>query len=235
MKKRILIVEDDNLIASLEQDYLMAYDFDVDIATNGRQGVEMFMSGRYDLVILDVMLPAMDGFEVCRIIRGEGNTPVIMITARKEDVDKIRGLGLGADDYMVKPFSPAEMVARVKAHIAIHERLSSEGKDPDSAEEHDICIRGLRIVPSARRVFVDDKEIKLVNKEYELLLFLVENIDMVLSKEVIYDHVWGMDALTDTSTVTVHIRRLREKIEKDPSSPEYIETVWSAGYRIKAE
>jgi len=231
--KKILIVEDDELIANLEKDYLTANSFEVDIAADGRQGMKKFMERCYDLLVLDVMLPEMDGFEICRIVRRESDVPIIMLTARKEDIDKIRGLGLGADDYMVKPFSPAEMVARVKAHIAIHQRLKNNTVAED--EERDICIRDMRIIPSSRRVFVGEKEIRLVNKEYELLLFMAENPDMVLSKSMIYNHVWGMDALTDTSTVTVHIKRLREKIEKDPSNPTYIETIWGAGYRMKAD
>ena len=234
MKKRVLIVEDDALIANLEKDYLLANDYDVDIAEDGNIGVQKFMECNYDLIILDVMLPGRDGFEICRIVRSERDTPIIMITARKEDIDKIRGLGLGADDYMVKPFSPSEMVARVKAHISIHERLKSSqaAKEDDLSE---ICIRDIRIVPGSRRVFVGDKEIKLVNKEYELLLFFAENPDIVLSKDTIYNHVWGMEAMAETSTVTVHIKRLREKIESNPAVPEYIETVWGAGYRMKAD
>jgi DNA-binding response OmpR family regulator len=233
MMKRILIVEDDELIANLEKDYLTANDFEVSVAMDGRAGMEMFMEGHYDLLLLDVMLPGMDGFEICRIVRGESDVPIIMLTARKEDIDKIRGLGLGADDYMVKPFSPAEMVARVKAHIAIHERLKNS--TVVQQEEKEIKIKDLRIIPGSRRVFLGAEEIKLVNKEYELLLFMAENPDMVLSKNMIYNHVWGMDALTDTSTVTVHIKRLREKIEKDQANPEYIETIWGAGYRMKAD
>lgn len=231
--KRILIVEDDELIANLEKDYLTANDFDVDVAADGRTGMSRFMESHYDLLILDVMLPGMDGFEICRTVRRESDVPIIMLTARKEDIDKIRGLGLGADDYMVKPFSPAEMVARVKAHIAIHERL--QNRSQVKSEETEINIRDLKIIPESRRVFIGDREIRLVNKEYELLLFLAENPDMVLSKNTIYNHVWGMDALTDTSTVTVHIKRLREKIEKDQANPEYIETIWGAGYRMKAD
>lgn len=234
MNKKILIVEDDELIINLEKDYLTANGFDVDTAMDGRRGLELFMSGSYDMVVLDVMLPGIDGFEICRVIRGEGNTPVMMVTARKEDVDKIRGLGLGADDYMVKPFSPSEMVARVKAHIAIHERLSNEDdKSPD--EEKEICIKELRIVPGSRRVFIGGKEVKLVKKEYDLLLYFAENPEIVLSKDTIYNHVWGMESIAETSTVTVHIKRLREKIEKDSSNPEYIETVWGAGYRMRAD
>ena len=231
--KKVLIVEDDELIINLERDYLIAGDFEVDTALDGKNGLKLYMDNDYDLIILDVMLPEMDGFELCRIIRSESNVPVMMITARKEDIDKIRGLGLGADDYMVKPFSPAEMVARVNAHIKMHQRL--ESADPKSKQVQNIAIKDLKINPETRRVFVNEKEISLVNKEYELLLFLAENPDIVFSKETLFDRVWGMDAIGDTATVTVHINRLREKIEADMSNPKYIETVWGAGYRFKLD
>lgn len=231
--KKVLIVEDDELIINLERDYLIASDFEVDTALDGKNGLKLYMDNDYDLIILDVMLPEMDGFELCRIIRNESNVPVMMITARKEDIDKIRGLGLGADDYMVKPFSPAEMVARANAHIKMHQRL--ESADPKSKQVQNIAIKDLKINPETRRVFVNEKEISLVNKEYELLLFLAENPDIVFSKETLFDRVWGMDALGDTATVTVHINRLREKIEADMSNPKYIETVWGAGYRFKLD
>lgn len=231
--KKVLIVEDDELIINLERDYLIASDFEVDTALDGKNGLKLYMDNDYDLIILDVMLPEMDGFELCRIIRNESNVPVMMITARKEDIDKIRGLGLGADDYMVKPFSPAEMVARANAHIKMHQRL--ESADPKSKQVQNIAIKDLKINPETRRVFVNEKEISLVNKEYELLLFLAENPDIVFSKETLFDRVWGMDALGDTATVTVHINRLREKIETDMSNPKYIETVWGAGYRFKLD
>lgn len=231
--KKVLIVEDDELIMNLERDYLIAGDFEVDTALDGKNGLKLYMDNDYDLIILDVMLPEMDGFELCRIIRNESNVPVMMITARKEDIDKIRGLGLGADDYMVKPFSPAEMVARVNAHIKMHQRL--ESGDPKSKQVQNIAVKDLRINPETRRVFVNEKEISLVNKEYELLLFMAENPDIVFSKETLFDRVWGMDAIGDTATVTVHINRLREKIETDMGNPKYIETVWGAGYRFKLD
>ena len=231
--KKILIVEDDNLIAELERDYLEANGYEAHIEADGRSGLQSFMKDGYDLVILDVMLPGMDGFELCRIIRREKNIPVIIITARRDDVDKIRGLGLGADDYMVKPFSPAEMVARVRAHIEIHERL--EKQENVERKEEEIRIKGLRIVPASRRVFVDGKEISLVNKEYELLFFLASNPDIVFSKDKLFERIWGMDSAGDTATVTVHINRIREKTEKDSENFKYIETVWGAGYRMKTD
>lgn len=230
--KRVLIIEDDQLIAELERDYLEADEFEAVIRSDGRAGLQEYMKGGYDLVILDVMLPEMDGFELCRIIRRDSEIPVIMITARKEDVDKIRGLGLGADDYMIKPFSPAEMVARVKAHIRIHERLQRGGREEVSAERA-VEIGDFRIDRLRHRVYVGGQEVQLVNKEYELLLFMAENPDIVFSKDALFEHVWGLDAVSDTATVTVHINRLREKIERDPAHPQYIETVWGAGYRLK--
>ena len=230
--KRVLIIEDDQLIAELERDYLEADDFEAVICSEGRAGLQEYMKGGYDLVILDVMLPEVDGFEICRVIRHDSDIPVIMITARKDDVDKIRGLGLGADDYMIKPFSPAEMVARVKAHIRIHERLKSGNSTPP-VKENAIEIGDLRIDRLKRRVYIGDREVQLVNKEYELLLFMAENPDIVFSKDSLFEHVWGQDAVGGTATVAVHINRLREKIEEDPSNPKYIETVWGAGYRMK--
>lgn len=227
--KKILVVEDDQLIAELERDYLEANEYEVEIARDGYEGMRLSREGTYDLVLLDVMLPGISGFEICRELRKEKHLPIIMVTARKSDVDKIRGLGLGADDYMVKPFSPTELVARVKAHIQIHERLLRETAP---AQEPCIEIRDLKIVPLSRRVFVRDKEVAMTNKEFELLLFLAENPNIVFSKDTLFDRIWGMDAIGDTATVTVHINRIREKIEKDTSDPEYIETVWGAGYRF---
>ncbi|WP_367566234.1 response regulator transcription factor [Lacrimispora sp.] len=228
--KKILIIEDDELIAELERDYLEASGFEVEIDLNGDSGLKQIMAGGYDALILDVMLPGKNGFDVCREVRKELNLPVIMITARKEDVDKIRGLGLGADDYMVKPFSPAEMVARVKSHIQIHERLLGEKVE---MENQSVTIRDLTIFPKERRVYLAGTEVTLTNKEFELLLLLIENPNIVFSKDTLFDRIWGMDAAGNTATVTVHINRLREKIEKDPASPRFIETVWGAGYRFK--
>jgi len=228
-KQRILIVEDDPLIAALERDYLLAGGFDAEIAEDGETGLKRALTGAYQLVLLDVMLPKLDGFAICRTLRDRLNVPIMMVTARRDDIDKIRGLGLGADDYMVKPFSPSEMVARVKAHIAIHSRLSAA----EGAQPREITLGDLRIEPATRRVFVGEREIPLVNKEFELLRFLAENPGIVFSKDTLLDRVWGLDALGDTATVTVHINRLREKMGDDTSSPRYIETVWGAGYRMK--
>ena len=228
--KRVLIVEDDRLIAELERDYLEADGFAIQIAANGLEGLEFAGKADFDLVLLDVMLPGMNGFDVLRALRAASNVPVLLVTARKEDVDKIRGLGLGADDYIVKPFSPPELVARVKAHIAIHERLSVH---ESSVVDECMQFGELKILLGSHRVFLGDKPLTLTNKEFELLKYLAVNPGIVLSKELLFDRVWGMDAMGDTATITVHISRLREKIEKDPANPQYIETVWGAGYRFR--
>jgi len=229
--KRILIVEDDELIAELEKDYLEANNYEIEIAINGTIGMKLAREKEFDLILLDVMLPEISGFDICREIRRSMDTPIIMVTAKKEDIDKIRGLGYGADDYIVKPFSPSELVARVKAHIDIHERLLKKG-DYQNQNNNEIVIKELKIFPLSRRVYVKEKEVILANKEFELLLFLAENPNIVFSKEKLFDRIWGLEAIGDTSTVTVHINRLREKIEEDTSKPEYIDTVWGAGYRL---
>jgi DNA-binding response OmpR family regulator len=229
MMKAILIIEDDQGIAELERDYLEASDYAVTIATDGKQGLRQALENDYSLIVLDIMLPHMDGFQICREIRTKKNIPVLMVSARREDIDKIRGLGLGADDYVIKPFSPNELVARVKAHIARYENLTGHAAGPD----HSILrCGGLEIQVETRRVFTDGKEVTLTNREFELLAFLAANPDIVFSKERLFERVWGQDALGDTATVMVHINRIREKIEPDPTQPMYIETVWGAGYRF---
>ncbi len=226
--KKILIIEDELPIAELEKDYLEIEGFTVEIETDGSSGLIRSQNESYDLIILDLMLPGLDGFEICRRLRKTSSVPIIMISAKTEDMDKIRGLGLGADDYMIKPFSPLEMVARVKAHISRYERLS--GLRPDNGDE--IEIKGLLINKSSRRVFLNGQEIAFSSKEFDLLVFLAANPNHVLSKEQIYVHIWGEEALGDLTTVAVHIRKIREKIEADPSNPQYLETVWGAGYRF---
>jgi DNA-binding response OmpR family regulator len=228
--KQILIIEDDRLIAELERDYLEADGFEIQIAANGLEGLEIARETTFDLVLLDVMLPGMNGFEVLRALHAGSNVPVLLVTARKEDVDKIRGLGLGADDYIVKPFSPPELVARVKAHIAIHERLSIH---ESGAVDECMQFGELKILLGSHQLYIGDKPVVLTNKEFELLRYMAFNPGIVLSKELLFDRVWGMDAMGDTATITVHISRLREKIEKDPANPYYIETVWGAGYRFR--
>lgn len=226
--KKILILEDDANIAELERDYLEANGFAVEIASDGTQGLKKALMEDFSLILLDVMLPGQDGFNVCRQVREHKNTPILMVSARREDIDKIRGLGIGADDYIVKPFSPNELVARVKAHIARYERLTCSERSGGKV----LCSAGLEIQLEAHRVFVDGKEVILTNREFELLAFLAENADVVFSKETLFDRVWGMDAVGDTATVMVHVNRIREKIEPDPANPIYVETVWGAGYRF---
>lgn len=226
--EKILIIEDDAAIASIEKDYLEIDGFEVEIAADGITGMNMGLSGAFDLILLDLMLPGMDGFSVCRKLRETLDIPILMVTARREDIDKIRGLGLGADDYIEKPFSPGVLVARVKANLAQYRRLSGTKKAPS-----EISIGEIRLNTGTHRVFVGEREVELKNKEYELLLFLMLNVDMVFDRETLYERVWGMEAMGDNATVSVHINRLREKIEKDPANPRYIETVWGAGYRFR--
>ena len=227
--KKILIVEDDPQIAMIERDYLAVNDFEADIARTGDEGIAMAQGGQYDLILLDLMLPGMDGFGVCRKLRETIDVPILMVTAKGEDIDMIKGFGFGADDYITKPFSPNVLVARVKANLAQYERLKQSGMRAVS----EIKAGNVRVQTGSRRVFVRDREVEVKNKEYELLLFLLTNIDMVFSKETLYERIWGLDAMGDNATVAVHIGRLREKIEKDPANPKYIQTVWGAGYRFK--
>jgi DNA-binding response OmpR family regulator len=227
--KRILIVEDERSIAELERDYFEVNGFSVDIEESGDKGLEKAMSGKYDLVVLDVMLPRVDGFEICRQVRAAYDIPVIMVSAKKEDIDKIRGLGLGADDYITKPFSPGELVARVKAHISRYERLVGN-KDQKKDE---IKIGGIVIDRNSRRVFVNEREVVLTTKEFDLLALLASNPNKVFTKEELFDRIWGLESIGDITTVTVHIRKIREKIEADPSNPRYVETIWGVGYRFE--
>lgn len=226
---KILIIEDEESIAELEKDYLELSGFEVETERRGDEGLEKALSDTVDLVILDLMLPEMDGFEICRRIREQKNTPVIMVSARKDDIDKIRGLGLGADDYMTKPFSPSELVARVKAHLARYERLvNSNVKENDIVE-----IRGIKIDKTARRVWVNREEKNFTTKEFDLLTFLAENPNHVFTKEELFREIWDMESIGDIATVTVHIKKIREKVEFDTSKPQYIETIWGVGYRFK--
>ena len=227
---KILIIEDDVAIAEIQRDFLEISGYEVTLRTDGIKGMEEALTGQYNLILLDLMLPGMDGYEVCKRIRDKINVPILMVTARIEDVDKVRGLGLGADDYISKPFSPTELVARVKANLAQYERLMSASGGNEKTQEIDVG--SLRLNLQTRKVYVGDKEIELKNKEYELLLFLISNPNHVFSKEHLYERIWGMDAFGDLKTVAVHINRIREKIEKDPQNPEYVQTVWGAGYRF---
>ena len=226
---KVLIIEDEVSIAELERDYLELNDFEVDIQTNGKKGLEQALTTDYSLIILDLMLPDLDGFEICKKIRETKDIPIIMVTAKKNDIDKIRGLGLGVDDYVTKPFSPSELVARVKAQIARYERLvGSTALKNDTIE-----IRGLRIDKTDRRVFVDGEEKVFTNKEFDLLVFLASNPNKVFSKDELFNRIWNMESIGDIATVTVHIKKIREKIEYDTSNPQFIETVWGVGYRFR--
>lgn len=231
--KRILIIEDDQAIGEIERDYLEVNQFEVELIADGKEGMERALAGNFDLILLDVMLPTMDGFSICKELRKQLNIPILLVTAKQEDIDKIRGLGLGADDYIEKPFSPSILVARVKAHLAQYERLTGTQGNNGGSGEKEYTVGHLRIQPGAHRVFVHNKEVYLKNKEYELLVFLVKNADIVFDKETLYEKIWGLDAIGDVATVAVHINRLRDKIEDNPSDPKYIETVWGVGYRFK--
>ena len=226
---KILIIEDEEAIAELEKDYLELSDFEVTVEMTGDKGLETALATDFDLIILDLMLPGMDGFEVCKKIRQEKNVPILMVSAKKDDIDKIHGLGLGADDYITKPFSPSELVARVKAHLSRYERLVGTGKKMNDLIE----IRGLKIDITARRVYVDGEEKNFTTKEFDLLTFLAENPNHVYTKEELFRHIWNMESVGDIATVTVHIKKIREKIETDSSNPQYIETIWGVGYRFK--
>ena len=232
--KRILIVEDDLAIAEIERDFLQIEGFDVTIETDGTAGYKKALAEKFDLILLDLMLPGMSGYDICKGIRGEIDVPILMVTAKGEDTDKIRGLGLGADDYIAKPFSPTELVARVKANLAQYERLKNKDIAKGAAGEKadEIQVGPILVNLATHRVYVHGAEVELKNKEYELLVFLISNPDIVFSKEHLYERIWGMDAFGDLKTVAVHINRLREKIEKDPQNPVYIQTVWGAGYRF---
>lgn len=226
---KILIVEDEEAIADLEKDYLELSGFEVEIASDGTLGLKKALEEEFQLVILDLMLPGVDGFEICRQIREVKNIPIIMVSAKKDDIDKIRGLGLGADDYMTKPFSPSELVARVKAHLNRYERLVSSNVKENTIIE----IRGIKIDKTARRVWVNGEEKNFTSREFDLLTFLAENPNHVFTKEELFRKIWDMDSVGDIATVTVHIKKIREKIEVNSAKPQYIETIWGVGYRFK--
>ena len=222
-------MEDEEAIADLEKDYLELSGFKVEVANDGQSGISKALKGNYDLFILDLMLPGVDGFDICRQIREEKNTPIIMVSAKKDDIDKIRGLGLGADDYMTKPFSPSELVARVKAHLARYDRLTGSAAQKNKVIE----IRGLKIDTTARRVWINEEEKTFTTKEFDLLTFLASHPNHVYTKEELFREIWDMESIGDIATVTVHIKKIREKVEMDTSNPQYIETIWGVGYRFK--
>lgn len=226
---RVLIIEDEVSIAELEKDYLELSGFEVEMEQDGEKGLTRALSEDFDLFLLDLMLPGMDGFEICKEIRAKKNTPILMVSAKKDDIDKIRGLGLGADDYITKPFSPSELVARVKAHLARYEMLTGS-----NAQQNDIIeVRGIKIDKTARRVWINGEEKQFTTKEFDLLTFLAQNPNHVFTKEELFREIWDMDSIGDIATVTVHIKKIREKIEFDTAKPQYIETIWGVGYRFK--
>ena len=232
-KKKILIIEDDKVIADVEKDFLELDGFEAVIEHDGLKGKELALSGGFALILLDLMLPGQDGMSICREIRGKIDIPILMVTAKLEDSDKIKGLGFGANDYIVKPFSATELVARVKSHIAQYERLiQKSGHQQSGLPAEEIDFGWLRINNTTHRVYVNDIEITLNPKEYELLYFLASNPETVFSKDTIYDRIWGEDMYGDINTVKEHISRLRKKIEANPAEPLHIETVWGAGYRL---
>ncbi|MFD0678610.1 MULTISPECIES: response regulator transcription factor [unclassified Paenibacillus] len=227
--KRILIVEDDQSIANLQKDYLELSNYSVKIVNSGSEGLKTLEQEEIELVILDIMLPDMDGFEVLKVIREKDDIPVLLVSARAEEIYKINGLGLGADDYITKPFSSGELVARVNAHLKKFQRMKERFGQGEGSK---IQVRGLEIHKDSRRAFVNGNEVMLAQKEFDLLVFLLQHANRVIGKEELFERIWGMDALSDASTVTVHIARIREKIEENPSKPQYIGTVWGSGYRF---
>lgn len=239
---KILLAEDDREIANLERDYLSMNEYEVDIAYDGEEAEEKLKSVKYDLIILDIMMPKKSGYDLCREYRDQTDVPILMVTAKAESIDKIRGLGLGADDYVVKPFDPLELVARVKSHLARYERLTGKKTDSETntnvdekeydADNYMIEIGDLKIMTRSWKAIKNGKEIHFPNREFELLKYLAMNPNIVFSKEHLFERIWGYDYMSDSATVTVHINRIREKIEDDPKNPQIIETVWGAGYRL---
>lgn len=237
MGTKILIVEDEEEIAMLEKDYLEINGFETQVETDGEKAVELALTGTFDLILLDLMLPGKNGYDICREIRNKIDIPILMVTARTESIDKVLGLGIGADDYIAKPFDPAELVARVKSHLSRYERLTKGYRPQENeGEERDIIrIGNIEILTRSWKVYRDGEEIKFPNREFELLKFLAMNPNIVFSKEELFEKIWGYDYVGDSVTVTVHINRIREKIEEDSKNPKIIETVWGAGYRLNLE
>lgn len=228
--KKILIIEDDLNIQGIEKDYLEANSFSVSTAADGETGLKMALSGDFDLILLDIMLPKMDGLEVCRKIRAEKDIPILLVSAKKEDLDKIKGLGFGADDYIVKPFSPGELVARVIAHISRYNRLTA--KEKKNTDDKDITIGALKLKKASRRAYINDTEIVLTNKEFDLIYFLAKSPDTVFTKEELFNEIWNYDSIGETSTITVHVNRIRDKIKEIDPNLDFIHTVWGRGYRF---
>lgn len=233
--KRVLIAEDNEEIAAIEKDYLAINGIESDIVSDGNAALEMIQKTHYDLLLLDIMMPGKNGFDLCREIRDIVNVPILMVTAKIELADKIKGLGFGADDYISKPFDPVELVARVKSHLARYERLTNGNKQEEDSDRNTtdiITVGDLSIHTKSYKVYVQGNEVKFANREFELLVFLATNPNIVFSKETLFERIWGYDYVGDNATVTVHINRIRDKIEKDSSDPQYIDTVWGAGYRF---
>lgn len=228
--KKILIIEDDESIAEIQKDYLEMSGYSVDCAYDGESGMQKYISGQYSLIILDLMIPKMSGFEILEKIAEKKKIPVIIVSARDEELSKIKGLNLGADDYITKPFGMGELLARVNSHIKTYGKFSTA-----ASKDRLLEVGNLKINEPDRRVYIDGKEVILKQKEFDLLLFMMKNPNRVFSKDELFERVWGFDALSDTTTVTVHIARIREKIEKNPAKPEYIMTVWGSGYRFRNE
>jgi DNA-binding response OmpR family regulator len=226
--KQILIIENDLNIAEMERDYLQLNGYKAEIVQDGSQGLKMALQGIYDVIIVDLMLPGKDGFEIIREVRKKFEIPIIVVSARSEDIDKIRGLDFGADDYLTKPFSPSELTARIKSHINRYERLKGNNISPEI-----INCGGLEINTASHRVFINGKETQMTSKEYAILVFLASNPNIVFTKDQIFDRVWGDEYCGDNATVPVHIQKIRKKIEKNPANPEFIETLWGTGYRFK--
>jgi DNA-binding response OmpR family regulator len=227
---KVLIIEDELHIAELERDYLESYGMESEIATTGEEGLQKALAHPYDLILLDLMLPGINGLDLCKRLRQHLDVPILIVTAKKDDIDKIRGFDRGADDYIEKPFNPSELVARIKAHIARYNRLVQRDGD-----DHVIKSRELVIDTRSRRVFVNGAECSLTAKEFDLLAFLAAHPNIVFSKEHLFERIWSADSIGDHSTITVHVRKIREKIEDDPSDPVHIETIWGVGYRFKKE
>lgn len=228
--KKILIIEDDLNIQGIEKDYLEANSFSVSTAADGEAGLKLALSSDFDLVLLDIMLPKLDGLEVCRRIRAEKDIPILLVSAKKEELDKIKGLGFGADDYIIKPFSPGELVARVIAHISRYQRLTA--KEKKNTEDKDITIGALKLEKASRRAYINDTEIVLTNKEFDLIYFLAKSPDTVFTKEELFNEIWNYDSIGETSTITVHVNRIRDKIKEIDPNLDFIHTVWGRGYRF---
>ncbi len=226
---RVLIIEDDNNILQLERDYLEAAGFKTEYALDGKTGVDRAVNEKFDLILLDIMLPELDGFQACSKIRSVTDIPIILVSAKKEELDKINGLGFGADDYIVKPFSPSELVARVKAHLSRYIRLTR----PAERNTQTLQIGDLQLYKESGDAKLKGREITLTKKEFDVLYLMASQPDTVFSKNELFDRVWGYDSLGDTSTLTVHINRLRDKFKEIDPENDYIKTIWGRGYRFK--